>query len=136
MAGAAWALQTAIHQKLTANQAVLALLGGPNVWDHVPRGAAYPCITFGVSSERDWSTGTENGGEHIFTLHVWSRMAGRHEVDSITTAVRMALHDEPLALVNHRLINLRFEFSDARRDVQEEIYHGIIRLRAVTEPSA
>ncbi len=134
MAGATWALQTAIHQKLTADQTVLALLGGPHVWDHVPRGVAYPCITFGVTSERDWSTGTDDGGEHICALHVWSRAAGRHEVDSITTAVRASLHNEALVLPGHHLVNLRFEFADARRDAADELYHGIIRLRAVTEP--
>jgi Protein of unknown function (DUF3168) len=136
MAGAAWALQTAIHQRLTADLPLLALLGGPNVWDHVPRGAIHPYITFGVTSERDWSTATDDGGEHIFVLHVWSRAAGRQEVDAITTAVRAALHNQSLTLIGYRLVSLRFEFSDARRDAADETYRGNIRLRAVTESIA
>ena len=68
MAVASWALQHAIHHVLTANANVVALLGGPHVWDHVPRGAAAPYVTFGVTTERDWSTGSDAGGEHILTL--------------------------------------------------------------------
>ena len=38
-------------------------------------------------------------------------------------------------LTGHRLINLRHEFSEARRDPDGETTHGIARFRAVTEPS-
>jgi hypothetical protein len=134
MASAHWPLQLAIHQKLNTLPAVLALLGGAHIWDHVPRGASFPYVTFGITSEQDWSTGTEDGGEHILTLHIWSRAAGRHEVDEIADTIRSALHDQPLGLTGHRLVNLRHEFSDARRDAEKELYHGVLRLRAVTEP--
>ena len=50
-------------------------------------------------------------------------------------AVRTALHDQPLTLTGHRLINLRHEFSEARRDPDGETIHGIARFRAVTEPA-
>ncbi len=38
MPSAHWELQKAIHGKLVGSPEVLAILGGPNVWDHVPRG--------------------------------------------------------------------------------------------------
>ena len=140
MQSASWALQTAIHRALTANPAVSALLGGPHVWDHVPRGAAYPYVTFGVTTERDWSTGSDPasdaGGEHILTLHVWSKSAGRDEVDAIAAALRHALHEQTLSLAGHRLVNLRHELTDTRRNVNDELYHGVVRLRAVTEADA
>lgn len=136
MATAHWELQQAIHQKLAGLPAVLALLGGAHIWDDVPRGASFPYVTFGITSEQDWSTGTEAGGEHILTLHIWSRAAGRHEVDAIADAIRLALHDQPLALAGHRLVNLRQEYAEARRDAGKELYHGVIRLRAVTEQTA
>ncbi len=44
-----------------------------------------------------------------------------------------ALHDQDLTLAGHRLINLRHEFSEARRDSDGETFHGIARFRAVTE---
>jgi len=51
-------------------------------------------------------------------------------------ALREALHDRPLAVTGHRLVNLRHEFSDARRETDGDTYHGIVRLRAVTKPAA
>ncbi len=131
---ASWSLQKAIHQVLTVDAAVVAHLGGPHVWDHVPRGAAFPYVTIGATSDRDWSTGTESGDEHILTLHVWSKGAGRKEAESIAEQLRRVLHDEPLTLDGHRLVNLRHEFTDTRRDADNELYHGVVRLRAVTEP--
>ena len=140
MPSANWALQTAIHQTLTANPTVTALLGGPHVWDHVPRGAVTPYVSFGVTTERDWSTGgdpaSDTGGEHILVLHVWSKSAGRHEAEAIAAALRNALHDRPIALSGHRLVNLRHELTDTRRDTSTELYQAVVRLRAVTEPTA
>ena len=134
MASATWSLQKSIHQVLTLDAAILALLGGPNVWDHVPRGATFPYVTIGATTDRDWSTGTEPGDEHILTLHVWSKGAGRKETETIAENLRHALHDQPLTLEGHRLVNLRHEFSETRRDVESELFHGVVRLRAVTEP--
>ncbi len=89
-----------------------------------------------MTSELDWSTGSDRGGEHILTLHIWSRAAGRHEVDAIASVIRDELHDQVLTLSTHNLVNLRQEFSEARRDVENEMYRGVIRLRAVTEAAA
>lgn len=134
MARASFAVQKALFATLTANTAVLASLGGPRVYDEVPSRAEFPYITFGQTTERDWSTGTEPGHEHTVTLHVWSRARGRKETDAVMAAAEAALHDAGLTLEGHRLINLRHEFSDARREPDGETYHGIARYRAVTEP--
>ena len=44
------------------------------------------------------------------------------------------LHDQPLTLSDHHLVNLRHEFSEARLDPDGDTFHGIVRYRAVTEP--
>lgn len=129
------ALQVSIYETLRTDAGVLAALGGARIYDHVPRGAAYPYVTFGQSTVRDWSTGGEDGDEHVITLHIWSLAAGRAQVHDIIAAVRAALHDRDLPLAGHRLINLRHEFSEARREPDGERFHGIVRLRAVTEPA-
>ena len=131
---ASWSLQTSIHARLTADATLTGLLGGPRVYDDVPRGASFPYVTFGLTSEKDWSTGTEDGGEHIVSLHVWSRAPGRRQAAGIMAAIRRVLHDQPMVLTGHRLVNLRQEFADVRRDPDGETFHGIVRLRAVTEP--
>ncbi len=133
MASAGHELQKSIFAALTASPAVTGLLGGARVFDDVPPGAEYPYLTIGESAARDWSTGTDAGDEHILTLHVWSRAAGRKEAHEIMGAVRGVLHDAALSVSGHRLINMRHEFSDARREPDGETYHGVVRYRAVTE---
>jgi hypothetical protein len=133
---ASWALQKGIYQKLAADTTLTELMGGVHIYDDVPQGTAYPYLTLGQSVVRDWSTATEKGQEHVLTLHVWSSAAGRKQAKQIIQAIDEALHDVDLVLEDHSLVNLRFEFADARREPSGEVYHGIIRYRAVTELAA
>jgi len=135
MASPGLELQKSIHATLAADAPLLALLGGPRVYDDVPPGTAYPYVTIGESVVRDWSTGSDEGAEHILTLHVWSRAAGRRQTHEIMSAVRDVLHEAALTVSGHNLVNLRHEFSDARREPDGETYHGVVRYRAVTEPA-
>jgi hypothetical protein len=98
MSSASWALQQAIFARLTADAPLIALLGGARVYDDVPQAAAFPYLTFGQSTARDWSTGSDDGNEHILTLHVWSQANGKRQAHEIMGAVRTALHDQPLIL--------------------------------------
>jgi Protein of unknown function (DUF3168) len=134
MPSSALALQKSIFATLTASSLVLAALGAARIHDQVPQPALFPYVTFGQSSVRDRDSSFEPSDEHIITLHVWSRAQGRSETHTVIDAIRAALHDQPLALAGHRLINLRHEFSEARRDPDGETLHGIVRFRAVTEP--
>ena len=136
MSSPAWELQKAIFAALIADAPLLALLGGARVYDDVPRGSALPYVSFGPSTTRDWSTGTETGSEHAVTLRVWSKAGGEKQVHLVLEAIRTALHDTSLVLVGHRLISLRHELSDAARASDGEIYAGVARFRAVTEPAA
>lgn len=135
MANAAWALQQAVYAALANDAPLVALLGGARVYDVVPTRAEFPYVTFAQTAERDWSTGDEAGGEHALTLHVWSRGGGRKETLAIVAAAREVLHEAALSLAGFRLINLRHEVSEVRRDGDGETYHGIVRFRAVTEPA-
>jgi hypothetical protein len=134
MPTASWALQTAIHSALTTDVGLSGLLGGERMFDHVPRGTPFPYITVGQTTERDWSTGGAEGGEHVFTLHIWSQARGRRQVQAIAAAIRGLLHDSELSLDGHRLINLRHEFTEVRRETDGETLRGLVRFRAVTEP--
>lgn len=135
MPSASQALQATIYEALSTDAAVLAALGGAaRIYDHVPRKVEYPYVTFAQTAVRDWSTGSEQGDEHMITLHVWSLAAGRTEVHEIIAALRAVLHDRDLQVSGHRLINLRYDFSEIRREPDGERFHGIVRLRAVTEP--
>lgn len=130
---ASWDLQKGIYQALSNNAQLASLIGTGHVHDHVPHNARFPYLTLGQSAVRDWSTGTEEGGEHVLTLHVWSRAGGTRETLEIIGAVNEALKDAAIALPDHALVNLRFEYANARRDPDGETVHGIVRYRAVTE---
>lgn len=134
MSSPAWELQKAAYEALVANSALVAQLGGARVYDSVPRGAAFPYVTFGPSATRDWSTGTEKGAEHTLTLRAWSKGGGAREVHLVLDAVRAALHEATLTLDGHRLVSLRHEASDAAREADGETWQGAVRFRAVTEP--
>lgn len=134
MASSAWELQKAIYASLIADTALTGLLGGARIYDDVPRGAELPYVTFGQSTVRDWSTGTDSGFEQLFTVHVWTRVNGERLAHQIMAALRDRLHDTALTLAGFKLVNLRHEFSDSVRDADGETIHGVVRYRAVTEP--
>lgn len=134
MTSAALDLQKGLYQLLKGNAPLAAVLGGSRVFDDVPQRTELPYVTFGQSLMRDWSTGSEAGHEHVVTLHAWSRAAGRKQVHEIMDVLVEVLHDQPIGLLSHRVVNLRHEYSDARRDADGEIFHGIVRFRVVTEP--
>lgn len=126
-------LQKAVFAALAGDAALTAALGGGKVFDHVPAGAAFPYVTFGRTSVYDWSTATESGTEQLFTLHVWSKARGKAEALAVLELISAILHDQPLLLDGHALVNLRREFADVRHDEDLDLYHGLARFRAVTE---
>ena len=129
-------LQSTIVNALTTDPSVLALLGGPKIFDRVPERASFPYLTLGRTAVVDWSTGTEDGSEHILTLHVWAKGGGKRETYEIMDKVSNKLHDAALPLAGHHLVNLRLQFAEARQEPDSPAYHGILRFRAVTEPVA
>jgi hypothetical protein len=126
-------LQRTVFEALTGEPALTALLGGAKIYDHAPAGVHFPYVTFGRTSVYDWSTGTESGTEQLFTLHIWSKTKGRKEALEIMEIVKARLDDAPLALDPHHLVNLRFEFGEARYDDDLSVHHGLLRFRAVIE---
>ncbi|MEN3792950.1 DUF3168 domain-containing protein [Fulvimarina sp. MAC3] len=129
-------LQQSIFKALTGDPALTGLLGGPKVFDRRPERAAFPYLTLGRTSVMDWSTGTEDGSEHILTLHVWAKGGGKQETYEIMDQVSKKLDDANLPLEGHQLVNLRLQFAEARQEPESTTYHGILRFRAVTEPLA
>jgi len=129
-------LQKSIFGALTADTALVALLGDARIYDHAPANAVFPYVTFGRTSVYDWSTGTESGTEQLFTLHIWSKAKGKKETLEIMELVRARLDDQDLALDGHHLVNLRLEFAEARYDEDLSLHHGLLRFRAVTEAAA
>ena len=134
MPTAAVALRAAIHDALVADGALIALLGGPKVYDEPPQAAAFPYVTLGEARVSDFSTASDAGEEHRLTLHAWSRQGGHKQAHIIAGALLQALDDAPLAVAGHRLVNFRFSTADVRRESDGHTYRALVRFRAVTEP--
>lgn len=133
MAIAALDLQRAIFVALSADAGLAALTGAGRVFDRVPANVPFPYVTFGRTSLFDWSTGTEEGIEQLFTLHVWSKAQGKAEALAILARIADVLHDQPLALDGHALVSLRQEFAELGYDEDLALYHGLARYRALVE---
>ncbi len=128
-------LQKAVWNRLVGDAELVALLGGVRVFDTVPVGTPFPYLTFGRETVSDWSTATELGSEHLFSLHVWSRERGRKEVQAITAHVQALLHEASLVLAGYRLVNLRFRGGEQGFVDELRVVQGTLRFRAVTEPA-
>ncbi|MCR4265354.1 DUF3168 domain-containing protein [Nitratireductor sp. ZSWI3] len=127
-------LQRAVFAALAADTALIAALGGPKIHDLTPVRTAYPYITFGPASMHDWSTDSDDGSEHFFTLNVWSN-AKKAKAEALLLMERVdeVLHDAALALDGFRLVNLRREAFEIRFDEDLGVHHGLMRFRAVIE---
>ncbi len=134
MSSASFALQAAIHQRLTGEAAVTACSAGRASMttcraarrSPTSRSASPPSATGAPAASPAASTSSRCTCGR-------ARRAGARPTRSPKPYAR-ALHDSALALTGHRLVNLRHELTDTRRDPDGETYHGIVRLRAVTEP--
>ncbi len=134
MPASALALQQAIYTTLITNTALTTALGGLRIHDEVPQPQAFPYVSFGAATIEDDDTSTERSDLHTCELHIWSRARGRTEVHALVDLVRARLHDQPLTLTGHRLINLRHEKTETRRLPDGETLQSTVHFRAVTEP--
>lgn len=128
----AWALQKALHARLAGDAELVALVGA-RIYDEVPRNEAAPYVHLAEAAVRDWSTATEAGAEVLFAIIVFSKAAGRREALAIAERVRALLHEAPLALDGHRLVNLRHAATETLRNVKDG-RRALLRFRAVMEP--
>lgn len=133
MTSATWALQRSVHSALIGDAGLIGHLGGAHVYDHVPRSVSYPYVTFGPSTDTDWSTVGDTGHELLFSIHVWTEALGREMAENVMSAIREVLHDQTLAVSGFRLVNLRHQSSDLSRVGDGETLQGVMRFRATLE---
>lgn len=129
------ALAAAVRAAALADGGVQAVLGDPaRFYDDPPPNPAFPYATFGRFGSRASESSEAPGLEHVVTLHVWSRHGGRAEALDVIAALREALHGAALAVEGRALVYLFASFTDVFRSGDAKTTHGILRLRALTEP--
>lgn len=130
------ALADAIREALRADSGVQALLGASaRVYDDAPSQPIFPHVTLGRIESRPADACGGEALEHAVTLHAWSRYGGREETHNVIAALRAALHDQALSVPGRRLVFLFAVFADVFRSGDGLTTHGVLRLRALTEPS-
>lgn len=132
-------LQKAMRAAILADASLKALVSNPvRLYDLVPERAVMPYIAHDQPGTTEWDvTPTETdagyGHEHTIMLHVWSSYEGRKEMSAILYRLEVLFRDWSPSLTGHRLINIRFQFSDRLRDPDGQAFHGVIQFRMVTE---
>lgn len=129
------ALLEALRIALLADGGVQAALGDPaRVYDEPPADVAFPYVTLGRMESRAVDASATDALEHAVTLHVWSRYGGRAEALDVIGAMRAALHNAALTIDGRTLVLMFAVFADVFRSGDGRTTHGVLRLRAVTEP--
>lgn len=123
-----------IHAHLSADSNLNDLLGGSRIFDSVPPGTRPPYVLIGSVVTRDWSTGTETGGEHRIELIAYTPEKGRRPVLEIAAALIDALADLPSTAGGHAIVNFAPETVTAGFDTASGLYRSVIVFRAVAEP--
>lgn len=129
-----WPFQTALYGFLKENEDLTAHLGDPvRVYDDPPDDTIFPYLVIGETRTQAYD-GIDGAMEHDLRLHVFSRYAGRREIKTILDQVYTVLHDANIPLTEHCIVSLRFVFADIFRRPDRNIYQGVARFRAVTQP--
>ena len=121
------ALRAAIRAALAVLPGALAIHDGP------PRDAAFPFLSFAATRERDLSTQTDRGSETLVDLDVWGDADSMRPALALADRVIAALDEAPLALMGHRLVDLRFVQMETRREQKGRVARLALRFRAFTE---
>ncbi|MFN6951052.1 MAG: DUF3168 domain-containing protein [Albidovulum sp.] len=131
--GAAAALQSAIYQRLTADSALDALIGGA-IYDSVPPGVTTGTyVSIGPEDAQDASDQTGRGAWHEFVVSVVTDQAGFREAKAAAAAVSDALTGATLVLARGRLVGLWFVKARARRVEKADMRRIDLTFRARLE---
>src|SRR5690606_16715578 len=98
--------------------------------------AGTPYIVLDGIESREAGSEPEDGQEHRLTLNIWSREGGLSEALTAAAQIASSLDGADLALSGHKLANLRWLATDARRASDGRHRFASLRFRALTEPSS
>lgn len=127
------ALVAAIRAAASEDAGVQAIVAD-RVYDDPPPGVTFPYITIGRIESKPLDASAREALEHGLTLHVWSRYGGRAEALEVIAALRGCLHNAGLNVADRRLVLLFAQFADVFRSGDGITTHGVLRLKAITEP--
>lgn len=125
-------LQGAIHALLKADTDVDAMVSG-RVYDRIPKGVAFPYISYADVSSNPYDSSCVVAEEFIFTLDVWSRSVGSIEAKEIAGRVKKALHNADLSLVQNAAGQLVFRGQVSQDDPDGLTSHVSLTFKCIIQ---
>ena len=116
-----------------AVRAALAAALPCQVYDHPPRDAAKPFVTFDRHICQPDDDISEQMSRHQITLAVWSETRGPKEVRDIIGGIRKTLHYASLSLDAGESVKCEVERADATRDADGVTYMGTVLISVLTD---
>lgn len=125
-------LQSTMVTRLKAYAPLTALIGA-RVYDSVPSSAAFPYVSFGPEQTIQDDADCSEGFEIFMQIDAWSRSVGFPEVKRVAEAVRGALHEYELPLIDNALISLVHRQTRVFRDPDGLTNHAAVEFVALVE---
>lgn len=126
-----FALQVLIHDRLTTDPAVTALVPAKDITDRHGRPARFPSITFGEARENRLGAVKRESARVALDIHVWTDTPGTRDAKQIVDAARRALRNDPWEAEGHAVIDLRVDGARYMPDpASADVTHGVLTADA------
>jgi len=120
------ALQRWLYRALTDP----AIEGVRGVFDHKRKDdATYPLIEIGETSDVPDDAHGASGGEHVITLHIWSREPGQIELKTIMAEIYRRLHDVGVDIDGPSTCFSLVEHTQSLDDPDGMTRHGVMAVQ-------
>ena len=131
-----WAVQTAVYNRLSTDTALTALLpASGGVYDHAPRGTAFPYVVLNETTCQPLDTQTDSGADLSLTIHGYSRTDGFEEIKAIMAAIYDSLHNASFVITGQTLVLCRLTGAQCQIENDGETRHSRQTFRIITEPT-
>ncbi|KZK99150.1 DUF3168 domain-containing protein [Pseudovibrio sp. Ad26] len=120
------ALQDWLYRTLTTP----VIEGVRGVHDHKRKdGSDYPLIEMGEVSDVPDDAHGALGGEHVITLHIWSRSPGQTELKTIMAEIYQRLHDVGVDINGPSTCFSLVEHTQSLEDPDGVTRHGVMAVQ-------
>lgn len=126
-------LQQVIVSDLKAHGPLVALVGG-RVFDDRRKPSIYPFVSWGPEFSNDASNDCFDVDDVFLQIDIWSKQPSKLECKSIVDVIKRRIRSADYSLSINALCFLEYEGDRIIDDIDDQIHHGIITLRATVEP--
>jgi hypothetical protein len=128
----AFALQTAVYTKLSANSAFMTALSN-RLYSDVPQAGdaalGFPMCVIGPDVISPWDTKGGLGGSAIVQADVYSRAGGWGQCKGLADTVYGLLHRQPLTIAGASWVDTNMETATFNMEADGETRRGLMLFR-------